>query len=221
MKKLMVVLSVSCIVIVLAEVAGLAWLGSQGYLSSDRLRDVQNALTGSGEEEPTEPSEKERGIALQVLLDERVRKTLELETREEELNQQLRMVVGQRDRVLIDKQALERQRKDFQDQLQILQQQTTAAATERTRAILLSIAPADAVVHLMEIDFARNVTLLKGLPEKSIGKILKEFQLGDDKTRERGIQIFDALSQGQPVQALLDGTVNQLNASEPQPATGV
>ena len=72
------------------------------------------------------------------------------------------------------------------------------------------------------------VVLLKGMPEKNVAKILKEFSAtvptsavdasGERKETpaERGRKIFEALSRGEPTRSLLDQTrkSNEANPAE-------
>jgi hypothetical protein len=69
----------------------------------------------------------------------------------------------------------------------------------------------------MHLSLADDVVLMKGMPEKTVAKILKEFQAtpptaadatADRKETpaERGRLIFEALSRGEPARTLLERT---------------
>ena len=68
---------------------------------------------------------------------------------------------------------------------------------------------------MMALSVTDNVVLVQGMPEKSIAKILKEFQLGDAAQRLRGQEIFKAVSQGEPTKGLIDETLSKLTGDEP------
>jgi hypothetical protein len=52
--------------------------------------------------------------------------------------------------------------------------------------------------------------LLEGLPDKAVGKLIQEFDKGDEEQRQRGYEIFEALSRGEPERQLLDDYRNEL-----------
>jgi hypothetical protein len=67
----------------------------------------------------------------------------------------------------------------------------------------------------MQLPLDEDIVLMKGMPEKMIAKILKEFQAtlitssdasGERKETpaERGRKIFEALSRGEPSRSLLE-----------------
>jgi hypothetical protein len=74
----------------------------------------------------------------------------------------------------------------------------------------------------MQLSLDQDVVLMKGMPEKTIAKILKEFQTsgepnivdGKDPAAERGRQIFEALSRGEPSRSLLEA---QRKATQAEP----
>ena len=72
------------------------------------------------------------------------------------------------------------------------------------------MSPDDAVENLMQLDLEENIVLLKGMPEKQIAKILQEFLKGKDEQLERGWQIFEAISRGEPSKKLIDAARQQL-----------
>jgi hypothetical protein len=74
----------------------------------------------------------------------------------------------------------------------------------------------------MQLPLDQDVVLMKGMPETTIAKILKEFQAsgepsvvdGKDAPAERGRQIFEALSRGEPSRSLLE---TQRKAAQTEP----
>jgi Mg/Co/Ni transporter MgtE len=106
-------------------------------------------------------------------------------------------------------------RKEFEDELARIEAEITSTSTEQARGVLLALPPKDAVQQLLQLSLDQDVVLLKGMPEKTIAKILKEFQTttatlaeasGDRKEAppERGRKIFEALSRGEPSRSLVE-----------------
>jgi flagellar motility protein MotE (MotC chaperone) len=217
---LWVALSMCCAVVVAAEAAGLLWLWSRGELSADRLDALRTAweqplepVAGVDEDADTGPS----GTAADAVMRERVLRAFDLESREQEIALQTALVVAERDRLLSDRHALEKQQAAFRAELDQITADTADEATEQTRGVLLAMAPADAVTALAALDVERNVVLLQGLPAKSIGKILKEMSRGDDEQKERAARIFEALSRGEPLAGALKDAIDGLSSPEVSP----
>ena len=146
---------------------------------------------------------------------QRTMRILELNIRQDELDLLKKMVTDNRKGLIDDREKFDEKKKAFQDQLKELLATSTADATEQTRGILRALAPADAVSNMMALSVTDNVVLVQGMPEKSIAKILKEFQLGDAAQRLRGQEIFKAVSQGEPTKGLIDETLSKLTGDEP------
>jgi hypothetical protein len=201
-RTIWIALSVCCAVVVAAEAVGLLWLWQRGELTAERL----DALRAAWEQPTKQDAEPEgsadagpTGIAADAVMRKRVLRAFDLESREQEITLQTALVVAERDRLLSDRQTLEKQQAAFRAELDRLTAESADEAAEQTRGVLLAMAPADAVQALAALDVARNVVLLQGLPAKSIGKILKELSRGDEEQRERGARIFEALSRGEPL----------------------
>ncbi len=47
------------------------------------------------------------------------------------------------------------------------------------------------------------------MPVKSIGKILKEFNQGDDLLRKRGAEIFESLAEGDPAVRMIEDEIRK------------
>ncbi len=198
-RKLISILGMCCLVIVMGECAGLAWLWFGGELSPERLQRIRTAWT----EEPTdelgnETAPEDRGIDTNLIMQQRVLRAFDLEARARELSQQAQMIVLERERTLKNRLEYQAQQKAFQEELKRVREEIQSEASEQARSVLSSLSPRDAVPYLMALDLDRNLVLLKELPAKTLGKILKEMSQGDDVQRQRSAQIFDALSRGEP-----------------------
>jgi flagellar motility protein MotE (MotC chaperone) len=135
------------------------------------------------------------------------------------------MADGKREDLETQQQQFHAQRKAFEDELARIEGEITSAGTEQARGVLLALPPKDAVRQLMHLTLAEDVVLMKGLPEKTVAKILKEFQAtapapATDTTAERkespaerGRLIFEALSRGEPARTLLERTRKTAAAS--------
>ncbi len=211
----MIVLSTICVVAVLAELAGVTYLWSNGNLTPDTWQDVQTAVFG---EDDTTVEEEEEVFqpqpTLRDLMSERIKGFLELSSRESELAAIKDNLTSEADLLLANQDAFEKKRVSFQDQLKQLDSSSSSAAIEQARGVLSAMQPADAVLQLMQVEPDEAVTILRGLPEKNIAKILQEFQNGGDPEQmDRGRLIFQAITRGGQKKNLIDGELDQAPAT--------
>lgn len=208
MRTMFVAVAVVCIATVLSESLGLALLWYRGQLTSDSIRDIRLVLSGqtatglqpADDETAVSPTHKE-------IARERTIHILNLSAREEELSLLQQMLEERRAALRADQSDLEQAQAEFDARLEQLQDANTAGATERSRAILAALAPADAVAELMPLPLDDNVMLLEGMAEKSVAKLLQEFLDGGDDERKRGLEIFRAMSEGGAAGSLIGETL--------------
>jgi len=209
------ILCVVCIATVLSEVLGLGLLWSRGQLDREALKEIHLVLSGetdgslqvTEEAEPAHPS-------VDDVSQRRAMSVLALETRNKELELLKAMVTEKRTRLNEAQQKLSAQRDAFQTQLKQIKDQTTSAAAEQARGILLALPSADAVASLMTLSLDENVMLLGGMQEKAAAKILQEFGRSEDPEQiERGQKIFEAISQGQPKNKFVGETLSSIAGS--------
>lgn len=210
-RSALIVLSTLCVVGVLTQMAGLTYLWSQGYLTPDTWQDVETAVFG---EEETSAEEEEEVFqpqpTLRDLMSERIKGFLELSSRETELSAIKDNLTSEADLLLANQDAFEKKREGFQAQLKQLDASSTSAAIEQARGVLAAMQPADAVLQLTQVDADIAITILRGMPEKTIAKILQEFQNGGiPEQMERGRQIFQAISRGGQKKDLIDKELDQ------------
>jgi len=217
MKYLFIIIGCTCSTIVAAELTGLFLLWRQGMISMHHLQEIKLVLTNraasDGPEAETE--QKPQYPSAQEVAQARAVKILNLDKRESELTTLKGMADAKRE----DLESLQKQirslRKAFEEELARIEATITSTGTEQARGVLLALPPKDAVQQLMQLSIAQDVVLMKGMPEKTIARILKEFQsalpsLPDaggerkDTPAERGRMIFEALSRGEPSRTLLD-----------------
>ncbi len=217
LRALLYMVGIFSTVLVLAEVSAVGMLWSRGHLTPQSLREIRLALSGqsvtedeSGEEvtDTVQTSEAE-------VRELRIRRALELDSRENELSLLKRMTTETANRLISDRQSFDQLKDEFRAELSTLLEQTTAAATEQTRTVLLASPPDEAVKRLMGLTKDEGVNLLRGLPEKSIARILLAFQQ-DPQAVTRGQELFESLYRGDPNRKLIDDTQQQL---DPPPTT--
>jgi|GEM_PF-884248 len=217
MRYLFVIMGCVCSTIVAAEFTGLFLLWRQGMLSPHHLYEIKLVLTNRAtpEEREAEAEQKPQYPSAQEVAQARAVKVLSLDKRESELT----TLKGMTDAKRTELESLQKQirsgRKEFEDELARTEANITSTATEQARGVLLALPPKDAMQQLMQLSLDQDVVLMKGMPEKTIAKILKEFQSttalipdasGDRKEPppERGRKIFEALSRGEPSRSLVE-----------------
>jgi hypothetical protein len=210
---------VFCVATVLSAMAGAALLWSRGQLTSTTFAEIRVILVGgepeaiAGDEEldRTQPSSddvtRERSLAI-----------LGLSSREEQLQILNDMIEKKRKALLDDEKAFENAQQAFEQQLAELRKKQSDEATEKARAIILAMTPADAVNHMMELDLTQCVVLMTDMPEKKAATILQEFFIANgprnDERVERGHQILIAIGAGEPVKKLIDEAVKAQAAQQ-------
>ncbi|HUG92998.1 MAG TPA: hypothetical protein VML55_19315 [Planctomycetaceae bacterium] len=215
MKRAILILAgVLCVVVVLAEAAGLGLLWLQGRLNGDSIGEIAAILTGRATDDAadaagTEGVEPSNGQVMQ----QRIARTFDLGVRETELALLKAMVTEKRDALLADMNLFENQKREFEQRLAAMYERLEGEASEQTRSVLAGLAPADSVAYLMELELDENVVLIKGMPPKAISNILKEFNQPEapDEVRRRGALIFQALSHGTPATEMVDAARQELS----------
>lgn len=217
-RALLAIVGIFSTVALLAEFAVVGWLWTQGTLTPSTLQEVRLALSGQPSAEPElEPENAQTSQPSQSEIHEaRVIRILDLESRENELSLLKRLTSESANQLISDRRSFDELKAQFRSELEGLRQQTEDAATEQTRAILLATPPEDAVKRLMGLTTAEGVGLLRGLPEKSIAKILLAFQT-DLQTAPRGQELFEALYHGEPTRSVIENSLNRLEPATAEP----
>ena len=216
MRTAAVIVGVICVATVLSELVGLGFLWYRGQLTPATIADMQLALSGEDDSVlDVEDGEKQDQPSNEEYAEERITRILGLSTRQEELNLLKRVITDNRKGLIEKNEEFREQKAEFEKQLQELQTASTSTAMEQTRGILVSLPPADAVDNLMGLTTEANVQLLKGMPEKTIAKILQEFLSGDESEKTRGQDVFRAISEGEPTKKLIDEAFTGLAGERP------
>lgn len=219
MKLLSFLFTAFCIATVIAEVFGAGLLWYRGQLTPQAVQEMHSVLVGGDVDENEGGDDKDLPQAsLDEVIQARARLAAEFDAKAAELRV-FKEMITQDSQDLTQRQAkFEKQKKAFDEQLQLLQDQMKSQATEQSRGIVLALAPKDAAEQLMKLELAEAIVLMKGMPEKSIAKILKEFRTGEEQVA-RGNLIFQALTKGEPQRSLLDAEKASLNATPSSEAT--
>jgi len=217
MKYLLIIIGCVCSTIVAVELTGLFLLWRHGMISPHHLQEIKLVLTNrSAVDQPeAEIEQKPQFPSAQEVAQARAVKVLNFDKRENELTTLKGMADAKRKDVELLQKQIRTLRKTFEDELARIEANISSTATEKARGVLLALPPKDAVQQLMQLSLDQDVVLMTGMPEKTIAKILKEFQTtmpappdakGErkDTPPERGRMIFEALSRGEPSRSVLE-----------------
>jgi flagellar motility protein MotE (MotC chaperone) len=206
-------------ILLMAQLLTLGLLWSRGYLTSDVVRKIQEAIAEQNTANEPESREAEvvQGPSQQELHQQRLVRVLELDTRESELRSLKAMTMEAANRLLDDRQQFDTLQRTFRSELEELAQRNQSEATQQTRAVLLASEVADAVQRLMLLKVEEASELLRGMPEKQIAKILQGFT-GDPQQELRGRELFQALYHGDPLRETIEQTQQSLAAEAPSTA---
>jgi flagellar motility protein MotE (MotC chaperone) len=217
MKYLFIIIGCVCSTVVAAELTGLFLLWRHGMISAHHIQEIKLVLTNrSATDEPeVEIEQKPQYPSAQEVAQARAVKIFSLDKRESELTTLKGMADAKREDLESLQKQIRSMRKAFEDELARIEATITSTGAEQARGVLLALPPKDAVLHLMQLPLDEDIVLMKGMPEKMIAKILKEFQAtlitssdasGERKETpaERGRKIFEALSRGEPSRSLLE-----------------
>ncbi len=215
-RTLLVLTGLFSTVILLAELLAAGVLWSRGHLTATTLREIRLAIAQPGEavqEESPETTAAEE-ISADEVRQARVKRILDLDSRETELTTLKRLTTEAANQLISDRRAFDQLKEDFRKELAALAARTRDDATEQTRAVLLAVPPEEAVLKLMGLTKDEGVDLLRGMPEKSIARLLTAFER-DPKAVQRGQELFEALYRGAPTQPTIDRAREGLDPGTP------
>lgn len=211
-RSIAIIVSVFCVATIISEFLGLGFLWFKGNLNADSIKDIRMIVTGQSlddvilvEEETTLPSRDE--VALN-----RATRILELTSREDEIDMLKSSITQSSDSLKKDRLAFEQAKKEFEEELILLKEQSQSVATKKTQSVLVALPPTDAVQYLMQLSTKENIEILKGMEGKFIAKLLKEFLVATDPlVIKRGKEIFQKISQDEQFRDFSDETIDQLS----------
>ncbi len=216
LKFLMIIIACVSTTVVVSETVALCVMWQRGMISQHHLREISLVLTNRAldDESKRDRDQPPEFPSAQQVAQARAVKILNFDKRESELITLKGLADGKREDLEARLTEFRAQHKAFEDELARLEAQLTSTSTEQVRGVLLALPPKDAVRQLMQLSLDEDVVLLKGMPEKTVAKILKEFQGAapaavengssrQETPAERGRSIFEALTRGEPSRSLL------------------
>lgn len=211
-RTFVMIFSCACVAVVLSEAAAVFLLWQRGVLSETNLTEMRLILSGHTDKPAEVPGAVQAAPSTSVRDVEGARavRVLDIEKREAALTTLRLQVLDEQQRTEQEQAKLKAQREAFARDLEAADKSIAETSTEQARAVLLALPPAIAVDRLMPMTVDRGVLLLKGLPEKSIAKILKEFT-GTPVKMERGQHLFDAIYRGTPQRKVVEDAMKTLS----------
>ena len=233
-RTLWIVISVSCIAVIVSEVAGAGILWSRGYLTARRLREMRDVF------EPQEKESLARDIeaqpvmpSAQDVLRDRSMRVLSLGSLETDVGLLKAMLDSERTSLSTQNAAFQQQRAAFKSQLQQLSDETAVAARDQARGVLLALPPSEAVDRLMQLTVNEDVLLMREMPEPKIAVLLKQFVSAPEgetspsnantkalaDRRQRAQDIFKSINNGEPRNSIIRSALSNLQQGEAERPT--
>jgi flagellar motility protein MotE (MotC chaperone) len=231
-RVLAVLIGVLSCTVLSAELLGLGYLWSKGCLTNSNLYEIRLILTGEAKSDDSGKTEepKASGASQQEVQAARVMRVLDLESRGKELELLKTLTENRANQLISDQKSFDEKKGAFETELVALKERQQAEAVEQARAVLLASSTEAAVERLMELPIDEAVIIVRGMPEKSIAKILQGFDVPGkadaplnagstpEDRRTRGKRIFEALSRGEPTRTLIQDTLSRVSQEVPQGA---
>jgi hypothetical protein len=231
MRTLWVIVSVSCVTVLLSEAAGVGLLWSQGLLNARRLREVRDVFGPQERETATFDTEPQPALpSSQDVLRERSLRVLSLSSLETEVGLLKSMIENERNGQIAQRAEFQKDKVSFNTQLQQLAEKNIVEAREQSRSVLLALPAPDAVDRLMQLSVNEDVLLMREMPEAKIALLLKEFatqpEAGDTAAGGRDAaaralrakEIFERITKGEPRESIIRSALNTLQQAEPDRA---
>ncbi len=199
----------------LAEGLAVGVLAARGQLSTEAISTIGAALAGRPPQTaaaevaqplPPPPSAEQIETA-------RTLKTLDLNARADELGLLKDMLAAEAEQLKAERKTFDQTRKSFEDRLADLGARNIDEAVEQTRSVVKAMPAREAVTYLVSLPEPDVVRIMKGLPERTLAKILQEFAAGTDEEQQRGRKIFAAIADGTPEAAAVESASEALNGS--------
>ncbi len=143
-----------------------------------------------------------------------------MESRGKELELLKMLTENRANQLISDQKSFDEMKEAFRVELAGLNERHQTEAVEQARSVLLASPTEAAVQRLMELPLTEAISIIRGMPEKNIAKILQGFNVapkenaGTAATAEdrkiRGQKIFEALSRGEPARSLVQETLQKV-----------
>lgn len=203
-RSLAMIFACVSVAVVLTEAAAVFVVWQRGWLTPHYFREVRMVFESTEQErEAAARAEESPKVSLDDVVRERALRILDLDKRESDLKQLHDDVLSQAEELNALRTSITETRDAFRKELETLRKESTTAAIEQARGVLLAMPPVDAAAKLSQITEREAIHLLRGMPEKSIAKILKEFSTTPEQI-DRGRKLFEALARAEPEVAVID-----------------
>jgi flagellar motility protein MotE (MotC chaperone) len=213
-RAMAMILACVSVAVVLTEAAAVFVVWQRGWLTPHYLREIRMVFeTTEEEKEAAARAEETPKVSLDEVVRERALRILDLDKREKDLQQLHDDVMAQAQEISAARTTITAARDAFRKELEALRKESATAAIEQARGVLLAMPPADAATKLTQISEREAIHLVRGMPEKSIAKILKEFSTTPEQI-DRGKKLFEAIARAEPEVAVIDKAEN----TQPPPA---
>lgn len=166
---------------------------------------VSPASTPVEKEESTLPSSEEVAQARTI-------QTLEMNARADDLLLLKQILDERAGKLEEERAAYELALTAFRTELETVRTRSVDEATEQARLIVKAMPARDAVSYLLTLSEPDGLRIVKGLPERTLAKILQEFASGTDEQQQRGRWLFEAISAARPETDLADAAGRALPA---------
>jgi len=232
-RTLWMVISVSCIAVIVSEVAGAGILWSRGFLTARRLREMRDVFDPQEKESLARDIEAQPVMpSAQDVLRDRSMRVLSLGSLETDVGLLKAMLDSERTSLSTQNAAFQQQRAAFKSQLQQLSDETAVAAREQARGVLLALPPSEAVERLMQLTVNEDVLLMREMPEPKIAVLLKQLvSTPEGETpsnastkaladrRQRAQDIFKSINNGEPRNSIIRSALSNLQQGEAERPT--
>lgn len=205
MRSAVVVLCVVCVGTLLSEAFGLAFLWYRGQLTAETLQDIRGILAGQDQDDiGMDEENKTVAPSSEDIARKRITRILELTARDSEQTAMKTMIDEKTSELVATQKAFEERSKKFYEDLEMLDAQNTDEAVEQAREILAKSPAVEAVKELMVLTSEESIIIVRGMPAKTIAKILQSFDSADQEQEKRASEIFRAIMHGEPKNQLID-----------------
>jgi hypothetical protein len=229
-RTLWIVVSVTCMAVIVSEVAGLGILWSRGFLTARRLREMRDVFEPQEKETIARDVEAQPVLpSAQDVLKDRSLRVLSLNSLETDVGLLKAMLDSERTSLSAQNAAFQQQRAAFKAQLQQLTDETAVAAREQARGVLLALPPSEAVDRLMQLSVGEDVVLMREMPDNKIALLLKQFVTAPEgdapaanaanakaiaDRRQRAQDIFKSINNGEPRNSIIRSALTNLQQGE-------
>lgn len=210
MRVALTVLLSFCVATILSQAIGVGVLWSTGNLNGNTIAIVAAVLAGEpiGEDVAEEIEAESVQVTQEQLLEFRANRLLDIDHRNREVEARVNFDAGILARVREERAALEKLKKNFEQELKQIDEAETSEGAEKVRSVLAKVKPAQAKDILMSRELSDAVRLLSEMPDRIIAKLLKEFKT--EAEMKRAQEILKSLDEGKQQAEAARGALEEL-----------